>query len=125
MGGGPVRVTCPHCLQSHDTSVRECPETGAEIPNRYIRNHLHGERVASMLTVGWSGHGKTCYLASFMHGCYYDLPRAWPGFSLIGLNQATLDVVHDAYVNRIHGGDLPDRSPSTLTGHSCHRTSEA
>jgi hypothetical protein len=64
-----------------------------------------------MLTIGYSGHGKTCYLASFMHALYYGDPVSrWPGFSFIGLNQATLDQVHNAYVNALQKGVLPERT---------------
>ena len=106
---------CPYCLNLHSTDQFECPTEALAIPKAYIRAQQEGVRTASMLTIGYRGHGKTCYLASFMHSLYYGDPvDLWPGFSFIGLNQTTLDLVHTAYVNPLRMGVLPPRSNSFI-----------
>lgn len=104
-------ITCPFCLKLHPASDSECPTTHAHIPRSYVRAMQERKCMASMLTIGYSGHGKTCYLASLLHSLYYGDPsRAWPGFSFIGLNQSTLDRVHDSYVSVLNQGVLPERT---------------
>lgn len=111
MPEGLANIRCPFCQQLHPQDLRECPATKAAIPRAYVRAQLDGVRTASMLTIGYGLHGKTCYLSSFMHALYYGDPSLrWPGFSFIGLNQETLDIVHRSYVGQLHAGVLPERT---------------
>jgi hypothetical protein len=103
------RYLCPFCLKPHDVGVTLCPTAQIRVPERYIELASTGTPVASMLTVGYKDHGKTCYLSSLLHALYYGDPIvAWEGFSSIGLDQVTLDGIHDTYVSTLEQGRLPD-----------------
>lgn len=60
------RVTCPFCLQHHDTGSTPsfiCPKYQESIPAPYIREH-DTTTPLWLVTVGFSKHGKTTYLAA-------------------------------------------------------------
>lgn len=100
---------CPFCLQRHEAGVSLCPVKQKPVPERFKERCARGVPLASMLTVGYRGHGKTCYLSSLLHALYYGDPvAAWEGFSFIGLDQQTLDDIQDSYVSTLQRGVLPD-----------------
>lgn len=108
MGSDEQTVVCPYCLEEHPAKVKECPSTMRAIPNRYLTAVQGGVPVVNMLTIGYMGHGKTCYLASFMNALFVGDPaHRWDSFSFNGLNQATLDRVQDEYVSKLQLGELP------------------
>ena len=105
-----IQIRCPFCLNQHPVSDSlKCPETGRLIPPRYMKDVAKGVRIANMLTIGFSGHGKTCYLAALIYSLRYGEPiRNWPGFSFLGLDDDTLDIVLDQYVRQLILGVLPE-----------------
>jgi len=89
-----------------------CPEKGLRIPTAYLDDVKRGVPVVVMLTIGYSGHGKTCFLSSFFHSLYHDsIAEKWPGFSFIGLTMETLNRIHYEYVNILDNGLLPPKTP--------------
>jgi hypothetical protein len=103
---------CPFCMKYHNYAVMECPEKRVRIPLVYIEDVKHGVPVLVMLTIGYSGHGKTCFLSSFFHTLYRgNLSDTWPGFSFIGLTMETLNRIHHEYVNILDHGHLPPKTP--------------
>ena len=105
-------MLCPFCMQQHSTSTTVCPEKGTKIPAVYIEDVKRGVPVVVMLTIGYSGHGKTCFLSSFFHSLYHDsVSEKWPGFSFIGLTMETLNRIHHEYVNILDHGHLPPKTP--------------
>lgn len=105
-------LLCPFCMKEHQYSVLECPEKHVRIPFVYIEDAKRGVPIVVMLTIGYSGHGKTCFLSSFFHTLYRgNLADIWPGFSFIGLTMDTLNTIHHEYVNILDGGHLPPKTP--------------
>jgi hypothetical protein len=105
-------LLCPFCMKYHQFSTLECPEKRVRIPFVYIEDAKRGVPIVVMLTIGYSGHGKTCFLSSFFHTLYRgNLAEIWPGFSFIGLTMETLNKIHHEYVNILDGGHLPPKTP--------------
>ena len=105
-------LLCPFCMKYHHYSVLECPEKRTPIPFVYIEDAKRGVPIVVMLTIGYSGHGKTCFLSSFFHTLYRgNLSEIWPGFSFIGLTMETLNKIHNEYVNILEHGHLPPKTP--------------
>jgi hypothetical protein len=99
-------------MKYHHYSVMECPEKHTRIPFVYIEDAKRGVPIVVMLTIGYSGHGKTCFLSSFFHTLYRgNLADIWPGFSFIGLTMETLNKIHHEYVNILAHGHLPPKTP--------------
>jgi hypothetical protein len=110
--GDEPMLLCPFCMKYHQYSVIECPEKRVRIPFVYIEDAKRGVPIVVMLTIGYSGHGKTCYLSSLFHTLYRgSLPDIWPGFSFIGLTMETLNKMHNEYVNILDHGRLPPKTP--------------
>ncbi len=56
----PASFTCPFCLKRHDFSTTLiCPETDYKIPKEFLEHES-----LWLVTVGFSGHGKTVYLTA-------------------------------------------------------------
>lgn len=105
----PGNLRCPYCLREHPLEARECETLGVAIPRSYATELRRGAKTTNMLTIGYSGHGKTCYLASLIYSLYHGEPiKRWDGFSYLGLNDATLDMVQEQYVSKLALGKLPD-----------------
>ncbi len=105
-------MLCPFCMQRHSNSTTVCPEKSTRIPAVYAEDSKRGVPVVVMLTIGYSGHGKTCFLSSLFHSFYHDtIAEKWPGFSFIGLTMETLNRIHHEYVNILDNGHLPPKTP--------------
>jgi hypothetical protein len=105
-------LLCPFCMKYHPYSVIECPEKRIKIPSVYIEDSKRGVPVVVMLTIGYSGHGKTCFLSSLFYTLYYgNMSEKWPGFSFIGLTMETLNRIHNEYVNILDHRRLPPKTP--------------
>ncbi len=105
-------MLCPFCMQRHPNSTTVCPEKMIKIPAVYVEDTKRGVPVVVMLTIGYSGHGKTCFLSSLFHSLYHDtISEKWPGFSFIGLTMETLNRIHNEYVNVLDHGRLPPKTP--------------
>ena len=105
-------MLCPFCMDYHRYAAMECPEKRIRIPSVYAEDVRRGVPVVVMLTIGYSGHGKTCFLSSLFHTLYYGkISETWPGFSFIGLTMETLNRIHNEYVNTLEQGRLPPKTP--------------
>lgn len=105
-------ILCPFCMQYHPHSMQECPGKRVKIPSVYLEDVRRGVPVVVMLTIGYSGHGKTCFLSSLFHTLYHGrIAETWPGFSFIGLTMETLNRIHTEYVNILDHGHLPPKTP--------------
>ncbi|GAK49945.1 hypothetical protein U14_01170 [Candidatus Moduliflexus flocculans] len=105
-------MLCPFCMNQHAASVTVCPEKEIRIPSVYVEDVRHGVPVVVMLTIGYSGHGKTCFLSSLFHSLYHDsVSEKWPGFSFIGLTMETLNRIHHEFVTILDHGNLPPKTP--------------
>jgi len=99
-------------MNQHPASTAVCPEKEIRIPSVYAEDVRHGVPVVVMLTVGYSGHGKTCFLSSLFHSLYHDsVSEKWPGFSFIGLTMETLNRIHHEFVTILDHGNLPPKTP--------------
>jgi hypothetical protein len=99
-------------MKYHHYSVIECPDKRMRIPFVYIEDAKRGVPIVVMLTIGYSGHGKTCYLSSFFHTLYRgNISDTWEGFSFIGLTMETLNKIHNEYVSILDHGHLPPKTP--------------
>lgn len=106
------RMKCPFCFQFHDDSTTRCEERDLEIPQRYIERVNENVPVIPMLAIGFSGHGKTCFLSSLFHYLLEGpLSHKWPGFNWYGLNSETLNRVRKDYVDRMQRGQIPPPTP--------------
>ncbi len=105
-------MLCPFCMNRHTAATTVCPEKEIRIPSVYAEDVKHGVPVVVMLTIGYSGHGKTCFLSSLFHSLYHDsVSEKWPGFSFIGLTMETLNRIHHEFVTILDHGDLPPKTP--------------
>ena len=103
---------CPFCMKYHHYSKIQCPEKKIRVPSVYLEDSKRGVPIVVMLTIGYSGHGKTCFLSSFFHTLYRGkISEKWPGFSFIGLTMETLNRIHSEYVNILDHGRLPPKTP--------------
>jgi hypothetical protein len=92
-----------------------CPTYNQDIPKAYVRQRSAGMPTLHMLFIGYSGHGKTCYLASLLHQVFHGpAPERWPGFYPLGLNQRTLAHIHEEYVAALNNMVLPPRTGEFL-----------
>ncbi len=102
-------MICPFCMNEHNQTEEECPEKGLRIPKSYLTSN---NPVNFVFTIGYSGHGKTCYLSSLFHTFYHgSYSQKWPGFSFLGLTQDTLNKIHNEYVHPLSQGNLPPKTP--------------
>ncbi len=103
---------CPFCMGLHNDTVKECPVKNVQIPSAYTSDLKKGVPIIHIFTIGYSGHGKTCFFSSFFHTLYHgEISKAWPGFAFMGLNMDTLNKIHDGYVNPLGQGQLPAKTP--------------
>lgn len=99
-------------MNQHAASTTVCPEKEMRIPSDYITSVKHGVPVVVMLTIGYSGHGKTCFFSSLLHSLYHDsVSEKWPGFSFLGVTMETLNRIHYEFVTILDHGNLPPKTP--------------
>ncbi len=102
---------CPFCMKRHEDTVKSCPDKNIPIPSVYIDDLKNSTPAVFVFTIGYSGHGKTCFLSSFLHSLYHGaILKKWPGFSFMGLNMDTLNKIHNEYVNILEQGKLPAKT---------------
>lgn len=103
---------CPFCLRKHDyaksrfcPNVKSCinPEQSEEIPDLYISQHSQVPPLW-LLTVGFSRHGKTCYIAALTL-MLENLYRVWPDATWFPLDDYTRDIIRDTRRQAIEGRD--------------------
>jgi len=115
-------MLCPYCLKkTSGTSCRECHEN---LPPLYLQRHGGFARnVAILSAVGFSGHGKTVYLASLLHMLDKRLIQIWPKYYRQGLDVDTVLTVQDNLA-RLQKGDLPESTRRNFPKPSIHLLKE-
>ena len=99
-------------MNQHAASTAVCPEKEIRIPNDYVTSVKHGVPVVVMLTIGYSGHGKTCFFSSLFHSLFHaPISEKWPGFSALGVTMETLNRIHHEFVTILDHGNLPPKTP--------------
>lgn len=107
-----ARVICPFCLKPHDFSrSHACTTYPSEIvPDEYIAEY---DRVPPLwlLTVGFSRHGKTTYLAALTL-VLQNMSTIWEGMYDNAFDQQTMTAIRQMWREAMQG-DIP---PKTETG---------
>lgn len=107
------QITCPFCLQSHDTGAAAtftCSKYQQVIPASYIREYDTTPPLW-LVTVGFPKHGKTTYLAALTL-TLKDMSEVWPGSFSRDLDQYTMETAR----NWLRDARLGIQSASTATG---------
>jgi len=105
------KFICPFCMKIHATDITECPEKNVKIPHSYIKSINDNIPIIFNCTIGFKEHGKTYFLSSLFHILYNgELSKKWDHFSFLGLNQETLNKIHELYVTPLEQGNLPPKT---------------
>jgi Double-GTPase 2 len=99
---------CPYCLIKLQTSTRLCTACQHQLPPEYVKCHSNwfSRAPAIVSVIGFSGHGKTVYLASLYYVLQNIVTRSWKAFFRQGWTMKTLETIHDN-VAMLKRGDLP------------------
>lgn len=99
-------------MNQHAASTAVCPEKEMRIPSDYLTSVKHGVPVVVMLTIGYSGHGKTCFFSSLFHSLYHaPISEKWPRFSFLGVTEETQKRIDHEFVEILNHGNLPPKTP--------------
>lgn len=99
-------IYCPYCL-TVVPKADNC-ESCKEPLHKLYQKHSDGNHPPELISiVGFSGHGKTVYLASLLYALTYEIQQAWPGFFRRSLDQHAIDHLR-RNMDILRGGDLPD-----------------
>ncbi len=102
---------CPFCLREHDFNQSlKCPNNKLrEVPIDFVRNYDQVDTLW-LMTIGFKGHGKTCYLAALTL-VLENITPAWPDTSALYMDEYTQSRVQE--MRRIaEQGDTP--APSLI-----------
>ena len=107
-----ARIICPFCLKPHDfrTSL-DCVDTGNEVPAVYVNDY---GRVPPLwlVTMGFSRHGKSCYLAQLTR-TLEEISNVWDGVYYRPLDQYTFDAIRKIRRDA-DSGTQPDKNPRDI-----------
>ena len=113
-------MLCPYCLQNtpSDGKCKHCKEN---LPPMYTSQHRGlGRRPAVLSAVGFSGHGKTVYLAAMLDAMATQLPKVWTGFFRQGLDDESVTTVKNN-LTMLRQGVLPESTRRNFPRPSAHR----
>lgn len=98
-------ILCPHCLQrSHflpDES--KCDHCEQDVSGVYL-DKFRRARPLTVPILGWSGHGRSSYLAALFHALT-RLNQIWPSCHHTEADERTRNFIHSAY-RWVSGGSL-------------------
>ena len=98
-------IMCPFCLEQVLPDSLNCPKCDKEISQSY--KDVHHEMLPMVISaIGFSGHGKTIYLASLMY-TLEKFSSIWPRFYKQALNHESLETVKQN-VQDLRSGRLPE-----------------
>ena len=100
-------MLCPFCLENTSAKRPKCKHCDEELPKLYLSSHRRFRKPYIVSLVGFSGHGKTVYLASLLYCLQDRLTRVWSGFFRRGLSQEAVDVLYDN-LKMLREGTLPE-----------------
>jgi hypothetical protein len=120
LGARSDAMICPYCLHDNPRGSRACSQCNASFPPLYVQLQIErGVRPLRLSMVGFSGHGKTVYLAALFHCLERELTRVWPRFYLQGLDVESMQRVHDA-LGLLDKGLLPEATRRNFPRPSIH-----
>ena len=101
-------MLCPFCLTRLQQRVSQCGACSRQLPPEYVKAHSGWLRKSPAIVsvIGFSGHGKTVYLASLFYALQKLVPNAWSGFSRQGLTLKTLKTLYHN-LDLLKSGELP------------------
>lgn len=113
-------MLCPYCLQNTSAGVK-CNHCKEDLPPLYTQQHLRLDKSPAVLSaVGFSGHGKTVYLAAMLDAMATQLPKVWPGFFRQGLDDESVTTVKNNLA-MLRQGVLPESTRRNFPRPSAHR----
>ncbi len=115
-------MLCPYCLEN--TAGPTCHHCKESLPPLYARRHGALARPPAILSaVGFSGHGKTVYLAALLHMLEKRLTQIWSKFYRQALD---LDSVRTVQQNLalLQKGELPESTRRNFPKPSIHQLTE-
>ena len=112
-------MLCPFCLRDTPSSNSVCRHCEEPMPPMYAQHYSRWRSPVMMSTVGFSGHGKTVYLASLFYLIQDRLCREWPKFRRQALNQKSVNVLYHN-LRLLKTGTLPESTRRTFPEPSIH-----
>lgn len=104
-------MLCPFCLTNLKSDIKSCSACKTELPSEYVERHsgwiASFTPPAIVSVIGFSGHGKTVYLASLFFALQNLVPRAWGSFYRQALTMNTLQVLYKN-LGMLKMGEMPD-----------------
>ncbi len=112
-------MLCPFCLENTPSNSPQCRHCDETLPVLYVESYRRRRPPYVVSLVGFSGHGKTVYLASLLYALQDRLTRVWPDFYRKGLNQETITVLYEN-LKRLQQGTLPESTRRNFPRPSIH-----
>jgi len=113
-------MLCPYCLQNTSADVK-CNHCKENLPPLYVEQHRGLRKSPAVLSaVGFSGHGKTVYLAAMLDAMATQLPKIWGGFFRQGLDDESVATVKNNLA-MLRQGVLPESTRRNFPRPSAHR----
>jgi hypothetical protein len=114
-------MLCPYCLQNASDRESTCKNCKEPLPAMYVQRHggPFTRSPAILSAVGFSGHGKTVYLAAMLHEMEKTLTRVWPKFFRQALDIDSVKTVQ-ANLALLRQGDLPESTRRNFPRPSIH-----
>ena len=114
-------MICPYCLQNTSDKESKCKRCNEPLPAMYTQRHgkAFAQPPAILSAVGFSGHGKTVYLASMLHEMEKTLTAVWPRFYRQALDIDSVKTVQ-ANLALLRKGELPESTRRNFPRPSLH-----
>jgi hypothetical protein len=112
-------MLCPFCLKDIPSKEKACKHCEEPLPPMYVQHYSRWRPPVMMSAVGFSGHGKTVYLASLFHLLQTGLCKVWPKFRRQALNQETVNVLYHN-LRLLNTGTLPESTRRSFPKPSIH-----
>lgn len=114
-------IFCPYCLSRVPKAATCVNEDCQEKLHPLYRENSHAGDIPLLVSVvGFSGHGKTVYLASLLHAMSNQLPSVWNKFFRRSLDQNAIDNLR-RNMSILNEGKLPDSTRLNFPKPSIHQ----
>jgi len=92
-------IFCPFCFEIHPRTKRKCPNTEKIIPDSYIQCIDRNVKNIINVNVGYTAHGKTCFLGSlYCSIAAGEIAKRWENFSFEILSEKTQNEFYNEYI---------------------------
>ena len=100
------RILCPYCITivEKGSVCSNCKEPLHKLYQKY--SHA-GNQPELISVVGFSGHGKTVYLASLLYALTFDVPKSWADYFRRSLDENGVALLQ-RNMDILQKGNLPD-----------------